>query len=236
MQRGDAAEVAVGRYGEDGCADIILRCRVLRSLKRELALGLIGSMTQAVECAFNDLDPDLVLTFTMDRYVMDVMSRMAVARGVDFLEGCRRRLCPGEVMSNAPGTPHRTAGTIRSDDVEAAVTVWFGEAEFSADPMCVTQSDYSMAQDFWRILWLLYVARERFFLTRLAFSQARDRYNIHYMDALKQTEAQGVGMRDVAVLNFARAGIGTAGLPMRRASVGSFSDCSFYRRRRSTTG
>src|SRR4051794_6710069 len=66
VQAGDSAEVAVARFGEDGCADIILRCRVLRSLEGQLALRMIGGMAQAIDRAFAELDPDLVLTFTMD--------------------------------------------------------------------------------------------------------------------------------------------------------------------------
>src|ERR1700760_1853587 len=86
LGEGDAASAAIARFGEDGCADIILRCRSLRSLDRDLAMRMIGAMTQAIEVAFDRLDPRLILTFTMDRYVMDVMARIANARGIDFLE------------------------------------------------------------------------------------------------------------------------------------------------------
>ena len=48
MRKGDAAAVAIARFGEDGCADIILRCRSLRSLDRDLAMRMIGGMTQAI--------------------------------------------------------------------------------------------------------------------------------------------------------------------------------------------
>src|SRR5207237_5780245 len=48
MERGDSAEAALARFGKDGCADIILRCRVLRSLERQLALRMIGGMAQAI--------------------------------------------------------------------------------------------------------------------------------------------------------------------------------------------
>ena len=37
IDMGDAAAVAIARFGEEGCADIILRCRVLRSIDRDLA-------------------------------------------------------------------------------------------------------------------------------------------------------------------------------------------------------
>src|SRR5215218_10429110 len=38
MRKGDAEAVAISHFGEDGCAEIILRCRSLRSLSRKLAL------------------------------------------------------------------------------------------------------------------------------------------------------------------------------------------------------
>ena len=41
-------------------------------------------MTQAIERAFDELDPDLVMTFTIDRYVMDVMERIARARAASI--------------------------------------------------------------------------------------------------------------------------------------------------------
>src|ERR1700733_94217 len=75
MRNGDAAAAAIERFGETECAEIILRCRSLRSLDRELAMRMIAGMTQAIESAFDRFDPKLILTFTMDRYVMDVMER-----------------------------------------------------------------------------------------------------------------------------------------------------------------
>jgi hypothetical protein len=86
MRKGDAAAAALARFGEDGCAEIILRCRSLRSLDRDLAMRMIGGMAQAIELAFDRLDPRLLVSFTMDRYVIDVMARIANARGIDFLE------------------------------------------------------------------------------------------------------------------------------------------------------
>src|SRR5215475_4907726 len=80
LRQGNAAAAALARFGEDGCADIILRCRSLRSLDRDLAMRMIGGMAQAIEVAFDQLDPRLILTFTMDRYVIDVMARIANAR------------------------------------------------------------------------------------------------------------------------------------------------------------
>ena len=55
MRKGDAAAAALARFGEDGCAEIILRCRSLRSLDRDLAMRMIGGMAQAIELAFDRL-------------------------------------------------------------------------------------------------------------------------------------------------------------------------------------
>ena len=77
---------------------------MLRSIDRTLALRMIGGMTQAIERAFDELDPDLVMTFTIDRYVMDVMERTARARGIDFLE-MTTSIIPDEVMLMRRGRP-----------------------------------------------------------------------------------------------------------------------------------
>ncbi|MFG3591831.1 hypothetical protein [Bradyrhizobium sp. RDI18] len=97
MRKGDAEAVAISRFGEDGCAEIILRCRSLRSLDRNLALQMIGGMVQAIERAFDSLDPGLIVTFTIDRYVTDVMERVARARNIDFLE-MTTSILPDEVI------------------------------------------------------------------------------------------------------------------------------------------
>ena len=190
--KSDAAETAIARFGEGGCADIILRCRVLRSIDRGLALRMIGGMTQAIERAFDDLDPDLVMTFTIDRYVMDIMERTARARGIDFLE-MTTSIIPDEVIFMRRGQPVWLREPSIAN-VEAAVGL-LCEADFA--PTYVRDAKrFSMAR-FWRI-YGYYTLRGAFFNVWRFLK--RDRYNIHYMDALKRLKHK-VGMRDVAVLN-----------------------------------
>ena len=170
----DAAEIAVARFGDDGCADIILRCRVLRSLDRWLALRMIGAMTKAIERAFDDLDPDLVMTFTIDRYVMDVMERAARARGIDFLE-MTTSIIPDEVMLMRRGQPvwlHEPS----SDKVEAAVAT-LCKADFA--PAYVRDAKRFTAIQFWRVFGY-YALRGAFFNVWRFFKH--DRFNIHYLD------------------------------------------------------
>jgi hypothetical protein len=191
MERGDAAEAARVRFGDDGCADIILRCRVLRSLDRALALRLIGSMTQAIECAFDDLDPDLVLTFTMDRYVMDVMARTAIAHGIDLLE-MSTSIIPGEVILMRRGSPVELREP-SDHDVEAAIEL-VCESEFA--PTYVRDAKKFSAWRFWRVF-AHFVARGAYF--NVLRYLRRDRLNLFYLDALKRLNHK-VRPGDVAVL------------------------------------
>lgn len=191
MARGDPAAAALMHFGEDGCADIILRCRVLRSIDRALALRMIGAMTQAIERAFDELDPDLVMTFTIDRYVMDVMARTAHARGIDFLE-MTTSIIPGEVMLMRRGKPVRLREP-SNEDVDAAVSV-LCQADFT--PAYVRDAMRFSTRQFWRVFGY-YAARGAFF--NLWRFLKRDRFNIHYLDALKRLKHK-VRLGDIAVL------------------------------------
>lgn len=191
MRKDDAAQVALARFGEGGCADIILRCRVLRSIDRKLALRMIGGMTQAIERAFDELAPELAMTFTIDRYVMDVMERTARRRGIDFLE-MTTSIIPDQVMFLRRGRPIwlREPG---KEEVETAVGQLCKE-DFA--PAYVRDAKRFSVGRFWRVFGY-YAIRGAFFdLWRFL---KRDRYNCHYMDALKRLKHK-VRMRDVAVL------------------------------------
>lgn len=191
MAKGNAAKLAVARYGEAGCAEIILRCRVLRSIDQGLALRMIGSMTQAIEHAFDDLDPDLVLTFTIDRYVMDVMERTARAGGIDFLE-MTTAIVPDEVMFLRRGRPVWLREP-SEQEVDAGVRALCKE-DFA--PVYVQDAKRFSAARFWSIF-TYYAVRGAFFNVWRFIK--RDRFNIHYMDALKRLKHK-VRISDVKVL------------------------------------
>jgi hypothetical protein len=192
MRKGDAAEVAVLRYGVAECDDIIRRCRSLRSLGRRLALTMIGGMTQAIEAAFDALDPQLVLTFTMDRYVMDVMERVARTRGIDFLE-MTTSIIPNEVMFLRRGRliPLQDASP---DKVKAAVEM-----------LCRPDFAPTYVRDASKFSTLRFLQVYGYFAMRGAFFNVwrylrRDRLNIHFIDALKRLKHK-VALRDVTVLS-----------------------------------
>ena len=49
QRTGGAVAAARDRFGHEGCAEIILRCRSLRSLDPALATSMIGGMAFAIE-------------------------------------------------------------------------------------------------------------------------------------------------------------------------------------------
>lgn len=191
VDKGDGASVALARFGEEGCADIILRCRVLRSIDRNVALSMIGGMTQAIELAFHKLNPELVVTFTIDRYVMDVMERVARRRGIDFLE-MTTSIIPDQVMLMRRGRPVR----LREPSIE--------EIDVAVAQLCTGDFAPSYVRDakrfslikFWRIFGYYSLRGAYFNVWRFL---KRDRYNCHYLDALKRLKHK-VRIRDVALL------------------------------------
>jgi hypothetical protein len=191
MRKGDAAAVAAARHDEDGCADIILRCRVLRSLDRDLALRMIGAMTQAIERAFDALDPQLVLTFTIDRYVMDVMDRVARSRGIDFLE-MTTSVIPDEVMFLRRGRliPLQEPSP---DKVESAKQLLCTD-DFA--PTYVRNLKKFSKRRFWQVFG--YFALRGAYFNVLRYLR-RDPNNLHYIDALKRLKHK-VRPRDVVAL------------------------------------
>jgi hypothetical protein len=191
MQSGDAGAFALGRFGEEGCAEIILRCRSLRSLDSGLAMRMIGGMTQAIESAFDRFDPKLVLTFTMDRYVIDVMERIARARGIDLLE-MTASIIPDQIIFHRRGhlIPLRDPSPEELSEVVEIVC-----AESFAPVYVRTASKFS-SRRFWQVFG--YFALRGAFFNVWRYLQ-RDPLNLHYIDALKRLKHK-VRPRDVAVL------------------------------------
>lgn len=187
----DAVAAAKERFGDDGCAEIILRCRSLRSLDPGLAIRMIGGMALAIEKAFNHFDPRLVLTFTMDRYVMDVMERVALRREIDFIE-MTTSIIPDQVMFLRRGkiiSLHEPT----SQAIEAATKI-LCQANFA--PTYVSDAKKFSVSRFWRIY--AYFALRGAYFNALRFLR-RDPLNVHYVDALKSLKHKP-RLRDVAVL------------------------------------
>jgi hypothetical protein len=177
LQRGDAQGAALAAFGAATCDDIILRCRTLRSLDRSLALRMIGAMHAALDEVVAAERPDLVLSFTIDRYVMDVLERVARRRGAPFLE-MTVSIVPGQVLLMQRG---------RLTDLREP-----GEEEVSDALALVDTADFapSYVQNLGKFGMLRYWQVFAYYELRGAAFNAirwlrRDPLNLHYLDARK---------------------------------------------------
>lgn len=191
MRSGDTAEAARKRFGDAGCADIILRCRVLRSLDLNTATKMIGGMSLAIEKAFDHFDPKLILTLTIDRYVTDVMGRIANERGIDLIE-MTASIIPDQVIFMRRGRiiplqePSEHA-------IDAAVKI-LCKTDFA--PTYVRDLKKFSLWRFWRIYAYFALRGAAFHALRYL---RRDPLNLHYVDALKRLKHKP-RLRDVAAL------------------------------------
>jgi hypothetical protein len=191
MRKGDAGAAAISRFGKDGCAEIILRCRLLRSLDNTLALQMIGGMTQAIERALDNLDPGLMVTLTIDRYVTDLIERLARARNIDFLE-MTTSIIPGEVIFMRRGQLIWLREP-SDDHVDAAVETL---CQIGFAPSYVRDAQRFSRWKFWRVFGYFRLRGAFFNLLRFV---RRDPLNLHYLDALSRLKHK-VRIRDVVVL------------------------------------
>lgn len=82
----DASIYAANIFGTETLEDIISRCRTLRSVDRDLAIKMVGAMARAVSELYSEWKPTIILCATIDRYVFDVMARLAERRKIPFIE------------------------------------------------------------------------------------------------------------------------------------------------------
>ena len=66
--------------------EVIARCRTLRWLDRHLASAMVHAMAIALGRVLDRFEPQAVLSFPIDRYVKDVLERLARARNIAYLE------------------------------------------------------------------------------------------------------------------------------------------------------
>ena len=75
----------VAPLGEAAVADIISRCRYLRTAAPDQARRMVGSMWEAANELIDERAPDLIISCHMDCYLYDVICRAQNQRGKDYL-------------------------------------------------------------------------------------------------------------------------------------------------------
>lgn len=70
---------------EEEDTDIIARCRLLRSISRHDALLHLNSMRSAIISVFDRFKPDIVISETIDSYIMDIICFECKKREIPFI-------------------------------------------------------------------------------------------------------------------------------------------------------
>lgn len=71
---------------EETATEVISRCRVLRWLKPRRAHAMVVAMAEVLEQVIVRIDPRAILSFPIDRYIKDILSRRAQAHGIPYFE------------------------------------------------------------------------------------------------------------------------------------------------------
>ncbi len=189
---GTAANVALAAYGPDGMREIIRRCRLLRGVEPKQAAQMIGAMHQAMSNVFDRVKPTLCLSFNIDRYVMDVMARIATTRDIRFIE-IATSILPGEIMLMERGRPN--ALEIATDDLDIdfkTATVYADDFE----PVYVRNTKKFQPLRFWQVVSYFHLRGFAFNALRHA---KRDPLNFHYLEAQSWLPHK-VNLRDAKVM------------------------------------
>lgn len=160
----------------DEIKEVIARCRALRWLPPRKAKAMALAMAEAMESALDEIRPTVVISFTIDSYVSDVLCRRAAARGIEHYELTSSAL-PDLCMVARRGVLCTLSAAPDPELLEAKVHEMVDPLY---KPTIFPPPPTFTALRFLRIL--------TYFRVRAAFFKAyawyrRDRLNLHYLDA-----------------------------------------------------
>lgn len=163
-------------FSDEDVRDIIARCRLLRWLPVKQARCMVASMEYAFTQVLDRVRPTMVLSFPIDRYVSDVLDRLATRRGIPYLE------LTASLVSGMSMLMHR--GQLVKVDSAPSPELVQEQVRTIANPS-FTPSYVTTATRYTKLRWL-----KTFFYFRLrglAFKVIswikRDPVNLHYLDA-----------------------------------------------------
>ena len=176
--------------------DVIARCRVLRWLPRAKAKAMAEAMADVMGAILDKEKPRFVMGFPIDRYVSDVLCRLAARRGILFMEMTVSAI-PGMVMFMHRGRLLQHIVAPEMAEVESAV------AELSA-PLFVPsyvqgQSPYTGL----RFLKVFTYFRMRGNFFWLLSHLKRDPLNLHHLDS-QSFLGHKPSLRDIRIIRMLR--------------------------------
>lgn len=169
-------EVAPAVLSTDDVRDVIARCRLLRWLPPRQAGAMVVAMEYAFTQVLDRVNPAIVLSFPIDRYVSDVLERLARRRGTPYLE-LTASLISGMSMLMYRGQLVKTAAPPSAATVREQVQT-IARPDFT--PSYVQTAARYTASRWWKTF--LYF-RLRGVVFRLISRLKRDPLNLHYLDS-----------------------------------------------------
>ncbi len=170
------AEATPAVLSMDEVRDIIARCRLLRWLPARQASGMVVAMEHAFTQVLDRVKPQLALSFPIDRYVSDVLERLAKRRGIPYLE-LTASLISGMSMLMYRGQLVKTAAAPTPDMVREQVQT-IAKPDFT--PSYVQTAARYTPGRWWKTFLYFRVRGVGF---KLISWLKRDPLNLHYLDA-----------------------------------------------------
>ncbi|MCB1999876.1 MAG: hypothetical protein KDH93_05520 [Rhodoferax sp.] len=156
--------------------DVIARCRLLRWLPTRQARGMVVAMEHAFTRVLDRVDPALVLSFPIDRYVSDVLERLARRRNIPYVE-LTASLISGMSMLMYRGQLVKTAAAPSPDMVREQVQT-IAKPDFT--PSYVQTAVRYTSSRWWKTFIYFRIRGLGF---KLISWFKRDALNLHYLDA-----------------------------------------------------
>jgi hypothetical protein len=98
----DTAAIALKEIGELNCQEIIQRCRLLRNLRPDFAIKIVGAMWFSLNEIVDHSSPDIIISSLVDFFVPDILQRVIERRGGQFI-GIARSILSNRVILTARG-------------------------------------------------------------------------------------------------------------------------------------
>lgn len=163
-------------FSEAEVKDIIARCRLLRWLPPKQARSMVAAMESAFSKVLDDVRPAVVVSFPIDRYVSDVLERLARRRGIPYVE-LTASLVSGKCMLMYRGQLIKTSPPPSEEVLEEQIRII---ANPSFTPSYVqTSTRYTRAR--WLKTFTYFKVRGWGF--KLISWLKRDPRSLHYLDA-----------------------------------------------------
>lgn len=150
--------------------EIIARCRLMRAINRESALLHVHSMREAVAKTLDDQRPSLVITETIDSFLMDLLDQECVKRNIPcvglvtvFVNGCFRVSVRGEYVKSRNTSAEEVQETLNELERSDYLPKFVDSDNFTKKTL---------------IRWFRNLIKIPYFFSKRYISG--DRYNYHY--------------------------------------------------------